>query len=729
MSLDSHFIPAFSIETVILDKDTGAPLSGGLVYFEQDNNRGVLKPVYQITGSSPNYTYTQLPNPMTLSAIGTFMDALDNPTVPYFFPYDDALDPEYYYVRVTSSTGVEQFTREAVPYLPNEGDISVSNAFSNELSNPQFSEILFDTGGTGHVFTIPSGADQMVQFAPDWYIVCSSGGGASVTLIQNIIAASASVPGNPGTSIKINSTGVGITDLRIRQRLYGAPALWGNGWISGTFAGKTYNGASTPVNMYYSQSNGVVTDQLISAGLLRADGQWDAFPDSIEIPTSGSTDVFPDAYIDIDLEIPSSTELELTSVMLAPTGDVSISGIVYEQESQNRQIDHLFHFYKPQLEYKPIPSMLTAWDFPTNPAQLWVTGNNITTDAATAQGAYIWDQTICGRAGSNVTVARNAITRGFQMTTTGATTGIYMLQYLAANEAREIIGNRLSVNLSAWRTSAGGTVTARVYLCRAPAATAFPTLPNIIGTVSTGGVFAPTAGNWALIPRTEYGTATCTLSTVTTNDQLNDVEDFMFNGWEITDAAQIADTDKFAIVVTFECPTSGTVITVDSISVCAGDIATVPAPQTLDEVLRECEYYYEQSWDSGLTAAAGAASPTNSLVFDQETAIVGVNRNAWPNGFSFPFRTIKRVAPTVTYYATGSATSGHVSCTIQSGGGGATSADDLVAPWTFVSGTKGVRAVPSAFGVLTAAVLIGGSTAFRSYITFHYSAEARLGVV
>ena len=92
MAQDPHYIPAFSIEDVLLDKDTGAPLSGGLVYFEQDNQRGVLKPVYQITGSSPNYTYVQLPNPMTLSSIGTFQDALDNPVIPYFFPFDENLD-------------------------------------------------------------------------------------------------------------------------------------------------------------------------------------------------------------------------------------------------------------------------------------------------------------------------------------------------------------------------------------------------------------------------------------------------------------------------------------------------------------------------------------------------------------------------------------------------------------------------------------------------------------
>ena len=52
MALDPHYIPAFSIdEGPILDKDNGAPLSGGVVWFQYDNNRGFtpanLKPNYR----------------------------------------------------------------------------------------------------------------------------------------------------------------------------------------------------------------------------------------------------------------------------------------------------------------------------------------------------------------------------------------------------------------------------------------------------------------------------------------------------------------------------------------------------------------------------------------------------------------------------------------------------------------------------------------------------------
>ena len=42
-----NYVALFPIQEVIIDKDTDEPLSNGIVYFYEDNNRSVLKPVYQ----------------------------------------------------------------------------------------------------------------------------------------------------------------------------------------------------------------------------------------------------------------------------------------------------------------------------------------------------------------------------------------------------------------------------------------------------------------------------------------------------------------------------------------------------------------------------------------------------------------------------------------------------------------------------------------------------------
>jgi len=342
MAIDSHYIPAFYIEDVLLDKDTGAPLSGGLVYFEQDNQRGILKPVYQITGTSPNYSYIQLPNPMTLSSIGTFEDSLGNPVIPYFYPYDESGNVEYYYVRVTSSEDVPQFTREAVPYVTIQNNDETLSVINNELSNPQFIETVYS--GT-HVFNFSAAVQQVVNIAPDWDIIVTCPTTGTVTITQTTPAGSLNIITNPGTILTISSAG--ITALQLRQRVFGSPNLWGSGYLSATFVAKTYSGTATTLNMYYSQSNGTVVDQLLVSASLPASGDYESFSDAFLIPASNSTQTFPTAYVDIYFDIPLSIQIDITSVMVAFTGNTAINNISYNQESYARQIDHLYHIAYP----------------------------------------------------------------------------------------------------------------------------------------------------------------------------------------------------------------------------------------------------------------------------------------------------------------------------------------------------------------------------------------------
>lgn len=360
MAIDPHYIPAFSIEDVLLDKDTGAPLSGGLVYFEQDDQRGVLKPVYQITGTSPNYSYIQLPNPMTLSSIGTFEDGLQNPVVPYFFPYDADFDVELYYVRVTSSEDVPQFTREAVPYIPEQGNDEVLSVITNELSNPQFIEVLFDMSTGSYTYNVNAVSDNVISIAPDWDLIVSAPAAGTITVSQLTPTGSLNVISNPGTLLSISSAG--LTKLQLRQRIYGSPNLWGSGYLSATFVAKTYSGTAVSLNMFYSQSNGTVVDQLLISASLPASGAYDEFQGSALIPASNSVGTYPSAYIDIYFDIPLSIQIDITSVLVAFTGSTSIDNINYDQESNARQIDHLYHYAYPIV---PIGAIIDVATFTT----------------------------------------------------------------------------------------------------------------------------------------------------------------------------------------------------------------------------------------------------------------------------------------------------------------------------------------------------------------------------
>jgi microcystin-dependent protein len=358
MALDSHYIPAFSIEDVLLDKDTGAPLTGGLVYFEQDNQRGVLKPVYQITGTSPNYTYVPLPNPVVLSSIGTFEDGAGNPVIPYFYPYDGNGDAEYYYIRVTNADGVEQFTRDAQPYLQTQSSSEVSSSFTNALSNPQFSEVLFDTSAGTHTYTIGTVTNQIISIAPSWDLVVSCASSGSVTVQQLKPAGSQNMITNAGTLLSITSAG--LSKLQLRQRLTGYPSLWGNGYLSASFVAKTYSGTSPTLTLSYHQSSGSVSAVPLLSVALDATGAYARYVGSVAIPSSNSGGTYPTAYVEIYFDLPLSIKVDITSVMVAYTGTVSVNNIAYDQESYQRQIDHLYHYAYPIV---PIGTIIVRGGF------------------------------------------------------------------------------------------------------------------------------------------------------------------------------------------------------------------------------------------------------------------------------------------------------------------------------------------------------------------------------
>lgn len=143
VSPDSRFICSSDVDSYFVDKTTGGPLSGGKVYFYEDENRTVLKSVYQLTGSPPNYSFTALPNPIDLSAVGTY-NYLNNNIAVYYFPYQGTPDNsdgtlQLYYITVEDSNGLEQLVREAWPPNISEGRTPVINEGSrNFIPNGQF---------------------------------------------------------------------------------------------------------------------------------------------------------------------------------------------------------------------------------------------------------------------------------------------------------------------------------------------------------------------------------------------------------------------------------------------------------------------------------------------------------------------------------------------------------------------------------------------------------------
>lgn len=145
MAINSNFlVQSKDLQQYFVDKDTGLPLANGTVELFEDQSRLVHKNWYEQTGIPPNYTYTVLPNPMTLSAVGTVQDDSGNDVLPLYYPYDESSNQQpgseqLYYIVVKDSDGEIQWTRSGFPFPEATGSSPTDNAtFRNYIVNNTF---------------------------------------------------------------------------------------------------------------------------------------------------------------------------------------------------------------------------------------------------------------------------------------------------------------------------------------------------------------------------------------------------------------------------------------------------------------------------------------------------------------------------------------------------------------------------------------------------------------
>lgn len=145
MAIDPRYVAGLDLQQYMVDKDSGLPLAGGKVFLFQDSSRAVPKAAYELSGTAPNYSFSPLPNPIELSAVGTIQDNSGNDTIPYYLPFlivngEITTTPDLYYIAVYSSTGVFQFSRQAWPpnSEENAGPPTEDGNLANYIPNGQF---------------------------------------------------------------------------------------------------------------------------------------------------------------------------------------------------------------------------------------------------------------------------------------------------------------------------------------------------------------------------------------------------------------------------------------------------------------------------------------------------------------------------------------------------------------------------------------------------------------
>jgi hypothetical protein len=717
MTLDPRFVVGININDYFVDKTTGLPLEGGTIEFFKDQDRSAGKLVYQLTGSPPNYTYTPLSNPLTLSTVGTVVNnssPAKNVAI-YYYPYDELGNVELYYIVVKDSGGTTQLVREAWPNITAEDDpTQTENSVTNQLQNPQFVDVFFNPDYGVTISTGGAVSDAVYDIAPNWFLRVSANADSNIVVNRVGISGAENVVTNPPFQLEIEPQSNNITSIELVQRLYHNPDLWANGFVAGSAVVASLDGIAHTVEMLYSPNIAAAATTVFS-GATETTG-YSRLEGTIEIEAGTNTDTGDDGYLDIVYVLPPIGSVAITSTQIVGLAS-NATNIDYEQQPVNMQESLLFSHYNPLIQQVPVPSLLQGWDFKVNPAQF---GETVSMGAVDSQ--YLWDQLIGWQSvDSSVSISRNpAGNLNVNLSTTGQ---FALIQYLSATQLKEFLANDFSVLMEGYSDQvAGASGTVSFWY------TTDATLPNVasgtnlslISTVDANGVPLTFNGNWTQLTRNYRGDGRFTLPYSSSSAP----QSISLEGWN-NPGYTIASTATYAAIVVGFASAPASNVVFKSISVTPGLLARPFAPLSYELTRKELEYYYEKSYDPGVYA--GAATSIGQLSKPQvvTTASVtgGLVANEWKyytGNFGIEFRSMKRAVPTVHLYSTISGAIDTVIYRIAS----TSNTGESVSRWSVASGRYAVNYEP-----LDSTPIDTLSSPKAPTLYFQYTADARLGIV
>jgi hypothetical protein len=642
MALDPHFITGFELEMYFVDKDTGLPLSGGIVTFYQDNARTTPKLVYELAGAPPNYTYEPLPNPVILSSVGTIQDMAGNNIALYANPYDAAGNLQLYYVTVTNSMLVPQFTREAWPNeaITNGGDVAIGTLGNtgNKLSNPQFALVNF-VPTAPDVITFAGAGTINVPIAPDWILNITSTGAGSVTVTRNTIRGSAAYPFNPPYTLTV-TPGANVSALSLTQELFHNPDIWSPqpGGLNGWLASSILLAPGSAVTMQYAPSQGPAQTVLTANNTT---GVFTQFNNTVQLAPATNTDFSDVGFVNINLVLSTTNPTQFSNVQVL--GIQRNVPVVYDETPVNRQIANMFDYFFSQLQYKPIPSYLVGWDFPLNPAQfLGTTIGAFNTGVNTSN--YVWDQTIVFQSVTNSFTTSRGQSGALRLSAT-ANTQLAIIQYIPLPDVTTLQYFDLCSAISC--VTNGPAFNASISLWLSSDAVLPSTIAgniSLVASVDANGHPSLLTGNWTEIPRSNLGPAIFPVSNVT----------FQFNSFSGWRNVGITNAKWLAIVVGTGVISAGNNFSVENISLQKGFIATQPGAKTFDEVLSQCQRYYQMSFAPGQVPASGLGLGNNESYFISGTSFAQSTTNTVSEDWETEMITVPTTFTTYNPAAAGS---------------------------------------------------------------------------
>ena len=440
-------------------------------------------------------------NPIRFLANGTLpIDIYFDPDVVYRLEFrhgNTQADPLIYLV--------ENYVASGGGSTPS-GDTSIVT--DNQITNAQFSLINFASPLTLTGLTNPA----PIEVAPGWTLNLEGTGNATIERVALTDSSGTVTPTNAPYALRITLSGTWTTQY-LAQRFEQNGNLWSSGAISRYVASSItarLQGSNADISAILVNSEDETLTTVLSSTTINE--SWNEYLDLGLMPQPQDGNTPPASYLEYRLILPGSIDIYVTSFQLIAE-DLPLR-VAYNQDSIQRQIDYTFHYYKPQLEQKPMPSYTLGWDFPYNPCQ--ALGPTIGTNgvAVANKSFYIADQTIAFQSVANVMNFTITQPGGLTMDT-ASTTSCAIIQYLDGKTAKELLAGRMAVQIKGYtingaQTSINGNVslwwTDDTNLPDMKAAN----YNSLVSAVSSTGVVTCGNGTWTQVPRGNLGSASFT---------------------------------------------------------------------------------------------------------------------------------------------------------------------------------------------------------------------------
>jgi hypothetical protein len=499
-------------------------------------------------------------------------------------------------------------------YNPSEdAGANAGSAFGgdNLVSNPQFSEVDFTND------LILAGEDTF-DIAPGWQLFLDGDqGGANARLTLTPLDGQQKQVNSPPYYLRLQIAS--YTTAELRQVFTGNGAIFSSnaqqtGVVSMGFTARADD--DYPIEVSYQPSVGanttVIQDTVFS-------GVFQSFTGIEVLPASTNSNTGDNATVTMVIALQGTGNLEISNLQMVggviPVDSELPAPTEYIQETIERGVDHLFHYYKDSLVMQPKEDILTGWNFSLNPYQFIAPAISAMPAALTQ---YRADQTIVRQEfASSIETGQASAANNFAFQVQpvdSQDSRVALIQYVDAATIRpnKVLSSLAKVKfVSPTLNTNVGLKMRLIYRNDLP-----PTLGDaepITGWDLNGDpVFD---SGWSeILPLND---PTYTL------ENGSDFVDLSFDQFQMP-PAENATMYLGVVIYTTEpfvsTPGSKDQLIFDSVSLVNNDFAIASPSKTFDQVLQECQFYYEvapaylyrtMSVNRAGSSFSGFASPFN----------------------------------------------------------------------------------------------------------------------